>query len=177
MTSGTHPPPLPCAKRDYPRKGNLKNQASPAPLRRYASVKVFEILRTCTYGIGFCATCTTPKIQDPAPGIEFGASLNGCGGGGNDWCLRLYVLYVWQLLIFSHSTLCGLESMSTYPGRPNQIGGWGRKSFRVVPYVRACVRAVWLPSGNRSKLCRTDFPFSLLPRHAFLFSLWEHNEF
>ncbi len=51
------------------------------------------------------------------------------------------------------------------------MGGWGvsptGKPFRVVPCVRACVRAVWMPSENPAQTCDPYFPFSLWPHQAF----------
>ena len=49
-----------------------------------------------------------------------------------------------------------------------EIGGWGEtgKSFRVVPCVRTCVRAVWYPGGPAktvpAKTYAVGFPFSLV---------------
>ena len=57
--------------------------------------------------------------------------------------------------------------------RRSKIGGWGvsptGKSFRFVSFVRACVHAVWLPSGIRSQKWPIAFPFSPLPFRAFPF--------
>ena len=49
------------------------------------------------------------------------------------------------------------------------------KSFR---FVRACVRAVWLPSGIGSQcVWATLFPFPVLPGGAFPFPFWTWGAF
>ena len=67
----------------------------------------------------------------------------------------------------------------------SEVGGVSPtgKSFRVVPCVRACVRAVWMPSENQIKfpvgplpfslLAAGGLPFSLLWREVFPFPLWD----
>ena len=55
------------------------------------------------------------------------------------------------------------------------IGGWGCSTGKSSRFVRARVRAVWLPSGNGSEcLLAGLFPFPFLARGAFPFPflLW-----
>ena len=72
------------------------------------------------------------------------------------------------------------------PKFPSEVGMWVRvtgKAFRFVSFARACLRAVWLPSGIWSQIMSPafslfarvapSFPFSLVCQQGFsLFRLW-----
>ena len=61
-----------------------------------------------------------------------------------------------------------------YLKRMSEVGG-GESNREIVSCraVRACVRAVWMPSENRMKFYARPFPFSLLPQAMFPFPLWD----
>jgi hypothetical protein len=70
------------------------------------------------------------------------------------------------------ATSCPVSARFASLGK-SEVGGVSPtgKSFRVVPCVRACVRAVWMPSENQIKFRVWGLPFSLLSREAFPFPL------
>ena len=52
------------------------------------------------------------------------------------------------------------------------IGGWGVLNREIVSLVRACVPAVWLPSGIASKVVANVFPFPFRGGVLFPFPFW-----
>ena len=99
---------------------------------------------------------THPSFHRRGAGDSQGVYLGGGEGstGPGPWIIYIYI-YIYRIF-----------------GGVSPTG----KSFRVVPCVRACVRAVWMPSENQIKFRVGVFPFSLLAAGAFPFSLVRSSE-